>query len=134
MRPAARRYRRAQAEPFAEILDVGHVVVVAARSEHHEAPLRDVPEHLEEAAIALAVDAGRTRDDELHAGARRGVAADALAFELRLLVDVAGPERRVFVRGRMFDVAVHADGAALHHAPSPGVARKLDERGRRPSR
>ena len=47
---------------------------------------------------------------------RARLARQALAFELRLLIDVARLERRVLVRRRMLDVAVHADRAAVHHA------------------
>ena len=54
-----------------------------------------------------------------------------LAFELRLLIDVAGRERRVFVGRRMLDVAVDADGAAVHHAPRAGALRQLDDACRR---
>ena len=50
-----------------------------------------------------------------------------LAFDLRALIDVAGPERRVFVRRRMLDVAVDADRAAVHDAADAGPCRLLDE-------
>ena len=49
-------------------------------------------------------------------GARRRLARDALAFDFRLLINVAGPQRRVFVGRRMLDVAMHADRAAVHDA------------------
>ena len=64
--------------------------------------------------------------DELDAGSRRGLARHALPFELRLLVDVAGPQRRILVGRRMLDVAVHADRAAVHDAPHAGRAGRLD--------
>ena len=56
-----------------------------------------------------------------------GLARQALPFELRLLVDVAGLQRRVLVRRRMLDVAVNADRAAVHDAPHAGARRRLDE-------
>ena len=52
---------------------------------------------------------------------------DPLAFELRVLVDVAGAERRVLVRRRMLDVSVHADGAAVHDAFRTRPRRGLDD-------
>ena len=55
--------------------------------------------------------------------ARRRLARDPLPFELRLLIDVARPERRILVGRRMLDVAVHADGAAVHDAPHACRAR-----------
>ena len=60
--------------------------------------------------------------------ARGGLASDALAFELGLLIDVAGRERRVLVGRRVLDVAVHADRAAVHDAAHAGGLRELDER------
>ena len=66
--------------------------------------------------------------------ARAGLARDRLPFELGLLVDVAGLERRVFVGRRMLDVAVHADGAAVHDAlrtpPTAAAMHDVANRGR----
>ncbi len=56
-----------------------------------------------------------------------GLARDALAFDFRHLIDIAGPQRRIFVRRRMFDVAVHADRAAVHDAPNAGAGRGVDQ-------
>ena len=44
------------------------------------------------------------------------LARQLFGFELGLLIDVARIERRVLVRRRMLDVAVHAAGAAMHDA------------------
>ena len=92
-----------------------------ARSEHEEPPAGNAAKQLEQPAIARSVDAGGPRDHDLHASASRGFARSAFAFELRDLIDVAGLQRRVLVRRRMFDVAVHTDSAAvddpLHAGP-----------------
>ena len=68
---------------------------------------------------------GRTIDELDAASARRGSRATLFAFELRHLVDVAGPQRRVLVGRRMLDVAVHADGAAVDDAADAGARRPL---------
>ena len=113
----------AQPEAVDEIVDVGQMVIDFA------------------AARASASGAARRRETASAAGDRRdrrcrsaativtsmpvraaGLPRQLLAFELGLLVDVAGTERRVLVRRRMLDVAVHADGAAVHDAPHPGFA------------
>ena len=53
---------------------------------------------------------------------RAELARELLGFELGALIDVAGSERRVFVGGRLLDVAVHAAGAAVHDAADAGGA------------
>ena len=58
------------------------------------------------------------------------LARDLLAFELGHLVDVAGLERRVFVGGRMLDVSVNADRAAVHDAPHAAPRAPLRRRRR----
>ena len=62
--------------------------------------------------------------------------AMTLPFELRLLVHVAGPERRIFIRRRVLDVAVDADGAAMDDPPRAAGFRRFDHRphGRRVDR
>ena len=61
----------------------------------------------------------------------RRLAGDPLAFDFRDLIDVAGPQRRVFVRRRMLDVAMHADGAAMHDASDAGGRGGFDQMRRR---
>ena len=56
-----------------------------------------------------------------------GVARQLFAFELRLLVHVAGLQGRVFVRRRMLHVAVHADRAAMHDALHARSRRSFDD-------
>ena len=56
-----------------------------------------------------------------------GFASDALPFDLRLLINVAGPQGRIFVRRWMLDVAMHADGAAVHDAANAGAGRGVDQ-------
>ena len=91
-----------------------------------ESSAGDAAKQLQQPPVARPVDAGRPRDHDFDARARRRLAGDALPFELRLLVDVAGLERRVFVRRGMLDVAVHADGAAVHHAARAAARGGLD--------
>ena len=57
---------------------------------------------------------------------RAELARQLFGFELGVLIDVAGIERRVLVRRRMRDVAVHAAGAAVHHPRAPGASRRLE--------
>ncbi len=72
VRPAGGgRHRGAQPQAFADVVDVRQVVRDAAGTEQHEAPLRDLAEQFEQAAIARAVDSRRPRDDQLDAEARR---------------------------------------------------------------
>ena len=113
-------------KPFDEIVDVGQMVIdVAGCRACEPAAAGDAAKQLQQAAIARTVDAGRPHDRHLDAGARRRLARQPLAFELRLLIDVARPERRVFVRRRMLDVAVDADRAAVHDAADAGARRPL---------
>ena len=95
--------------------------------EHHKSPPRDASEQLQQPAIAGAVDARRTCDRDRHPRARRRIASDALAFDFRHLIDIAGPQRRVFVRGRMLDVAVHANRAAVDKPPNAGGGGGVDQ-------
>ena len=128
MRPAAAGTVAAQPEPLHQIVDVGQVIEHLARAEHREAAAREAAEHLEEARVARTVDADRPRDDDVEARSRPELARQLLGFELGLLVDVAGIERRVLVGRRIGDVAVHAAGAAMHDAAR--AARRAPPRAR----
>src|SRR5262249_38468563 len=55
------------------------------------------------------------------------VARASLPFDLRHLVDIPRRERRILVRGRMLDVAVDADGAAVDDAPHARPGGGLDQ-------
>ena len=90
--------------------------------------LRDAAKQLQKPAIAGAVDPGRAHDHQLDAAVTRPIAGALLAFELRDLIDVARPERRVLVGRRMLDVAVHANGAAVHDAADAGPRAGVDDR------
>ena len=48
---------------------------------------------------------------------RFAATAEPLAEEFRLLIDIAGRERCVFVSRRVLDVTMDADRAAVHDAP-----------------
>ena len=118
IRPPCRRGDfAAQPKPIDEVVDVRQVIVNLTGTENHETATGDAAKEFQEAPIAWPVDASRTRDDNFDAGVGRCLACDALAFELRLLVDVARTERRILVGRRMLDIAVHADSAAVDHAP-----------------
>ncbi len=54
------------------------------------------------------------------------LARQLLGFELGVLIDVAGIERRILVGRRIGDVTVHAAGAAVHHAATPRGVRRLE--------
>ena len=126
MRPAARGTVAAQPEALDEIVDVGQVIEDPAVTENQEPASRDARE--------TASAAGDRRDRRCRVGRamttstpvlRRRLARDALPFELRDLIDVAGLERRVLVRGRMLDVAVDTDRAAVDDAPGAGARPRL---------
>ena len=91
-------------------------------AQHDKSPARHAAKELQQPAIARAVDAGRARDGHRQARALRRFARDALPFDLRHLINIAGPQRRVLVRRRMLDVAVHADRAAMHDPAHAGAA------------
>ena len=129
-----RRVLAAQPKAFDEIVDVGQMVVDLAAAERDPAAPRDAAKQLQQPAIAGTVDAAGPRDRDLDAEPRARFAREPLAFELRLLIDVARPERRVFVGGRMLDIAVHADRAAVDHAAHAGAGGRFDELAARPSR
>src|SRR5688500_3729729 len=92
------------------------MVIDLAAPKRNPATARHTPEQLQQAAVARAVDAARTYDRHLDAQPRAGFAGGLFAFEFRFLIDIAWPERCVFVRGRVLDVAVHPDGTAMDHA------------------
>src|SRR4029079_19420840 len=102
-------------QPSDEVVDVREVIKDLARAQNNESPACDTAKQLQQTPIAGSVDARRPRDDNFHSRLARGRASDVLAFELRLLVDVARTERRIFVCWRPLDVAMHADGAAVHN-------------------
>ena len=108
----------AEAKALDKIVDVSEVVEDLAVAKNHETAMRDTAKQLEQAAIAGTVDARGSRDDDFDAGAARRGARNRFAFELRLLVDVARAQRRLFVGGRVLDVAVDADRAAVDDSAS----------------
>jgi hypothetical protein len=112
------------------------VIKDAAVAKDDEAAARDPAEQLQETTIAGTIDAGRPRNDDVDSRVARGFACDDLSFELRLLLNVAGPERRVFIRRRALDVAVDTDGAAVDDPPGTACLRRFDHRphGRRVDR
>src|SRR5262245_10414034 len=97
-------------------------------AEHQEATLRHFSEDLEEPSIGRSVDAAGTNDHKLESGSASRVPANLLPFQFRFLVDVPRTERRILVRRRVLDIAVDADGAALHNAADAGPPRNLDDR------
>ena len=48
-----------------------------------------------------------------------------------LLIQIARLQRRILIGRRMLDIAVNADGAAMHHAAHAAVCRDLDNAARR---
>ena len=67
--------------------------------------------------ISRPVYADRPNDDDIESrGPPAELGGQALALELRALVDVARRERRRLVGGRILDMTVHAAGAAVHDA------------------
>src|SRR5262249_37555226 len=118
---------RAQPESLTEVVDVREVVEDAPIPEHDETAPRNGAEQLEESLVTRTVDTGGTRDDELDAGARSGLASHIFPFELRLLINVARAQRCVFGRGRMLDISVHTDRAAMNDAPYARTRCGLDD-------
>src|SRR5690606_8733098 len=70
----------------------------------------------------------RSRDDELDADPGGRFARETFTLDLRLLIDVSRPERRVLVGRRTLHVTVHADRAAVHDASRTGGCGRLEER------
>ena len=133
MRPAAAGTSPHKPEALDEIVDEGQVIERLPAAEHREAPAREAAEHLQEARVARAVDADRPRDDDVEAVGAPNSRASCLGFELGLLIDVAGIERRIFVGRRIRDVAVHAAGAAVHDAPDAAPPARASSTFRVPS-
>ena len=102
----------------------GHVAEVRGNG---EAAAGDAAKELQQPPIAGTVNPRRTHDGDADTGSGGRLARNGLAFELRLLIDVARLERRVLARGRILDVAVHADGAAMHDARHARRRRFLDQ-------
>ena len=102
-----------------------------SRPKHHKSPPRNSTEQLQQPAIPGAVNAGRARDRDRHTRSRRGVAGDPLPFDLCDLIDIARPDGGILGCGRMLDIAVHADRAAVHQPLNPGVGRGFDQRAHR---
>jgi hypothetical protein len=118
----------AQPESLDQIVDVGQMVMDLAAAERDPLTARHASEQFQQASIARAIDPGRPRDGHLHTGTCGRLAGNALRFELGLLIDVAGLERRIFAGGRTFDVAVDADRAAVNHSSNPAAGRCFDQR------
>ena len=121
-----RRVFAAESKALDEIVDVGEMVVDFPAAQHRKAA-HGVPEQLQESAVARTVDAARPDNRDLDAEPRRGRPRPLFPFDFRPLIDVARPERRVLVRRRMLDVAVHAHRTAVHDATHAGARRLLDE-------
>src|SRR4051812_44324255 len=107
---------RTEKESREKIVDVRQVIEDLARAKNDEPSSRDASKQLQQTAIAGAVNAGGSRDHHFHAGVASGGPGGGLPFELRLLIDVTGPKRRIFICGWMLDITVNADGAAMHDA------------------
>src|SRR5258706_291009 len=115
-----------EAKAFHQIVDVSQMVIDFAAAECEPSLPGNTAKEPEQPAIAGAIDAGRPRDGDLDAQARRRVPGETLALELRLLIHITWPQRRLLVGGWMLDVSVHADRAAMNH-PSRAAARsRLD--------
>jgi hypothetical protein len=114
-----------------EVVDERQVIKDLAVAENDEAPASDAAKKLQQSTIARSVDAGRPRDDDLHAGLARSNSGDVFSFELCLLIDVTRPERRVLICWWMFDVTMDADGAAVHDALRTTGFGRLDDRANR---
>ncbi len=117
----------AQAEALDEIVDMGQMVIDPAASERDPSTPGHAAKQLQQPTVAGAVDAGRPDDHDLDAEARARPASQLFAFELGDLVDVARPERRVFVGRRMLHVAVHADRAAMDEPTDAGSCGRFDQ-------
>jgi len=89
---ATGRGRRLATQPEAldQIVDVRQVIVNASGAKHDEPPPRHATEQLQQPPIARTVNAGRPRDHHFHPGGGRRFPRQPLAFDLRLLIDVAG--------------------------------------------
>ena len=122
----------AKPKPLHEVIDVCQMIEDVSGPEHDKSPPRHATKQLEQAAIARSIDAGRPCDRDGEPRARGCLTRDALSFDLGLLINIAGPQRCVFIRGRMLDVAVHAHRAAMHHpcARRPPRRRQSDRQRR----
>ena len=110
-----------------EIVDVGQVVEDAPVAENHEPAAAHAAEEFEKTTIAGAIDSGGPDDDDFDPGRASGVASNLLPFQLGLLIDIAGPERRILVGWWAFDVSVHADRAAMNDAARPARLCRFDD-------
>src|SRR4029453_2744631 len=120
--------RAAQAKALHQIVDVREVIKDTAISENDEPAAADTAKELEKSAVARTVNARRPDDDDFDPGVARRLAGDLLPFQLCLLIDVARPQRRIFVGWWMLDVPVYTDSAAGHHAPGASGACRVDDR------
>ena len=110
-----------------EVIDVREVIKDLAVSKNDESAACHAAKELQQTTIPGPVNTGRSGDDDFHSCLARGFASDVLPFELRLLVNVAGPERRIFVCRRTFDVTMDADGAAVDNPFGATRLRRLDD-------
>src|SRR5262249_33836099 len=122
-----RRVGAAQPEAFHEIVDERQMVIDLARTERHPPVPCDAAKQPQQPSIAGTINAGRPHDGDLDAPLRAGLPCKPLPSELRLLIDVARPQRRILVRGRVLTVAVNADRAAVHHTLHAVPRCRLDE-------
>jgi len=90
-----------------------------AAAEHDELALVDHPVHLEHAPVAGTIDADRTDDGDRQPLLPVEKERHLFAFGLGLLIDIPGSDRSVLVRRGLFDVTVHAAGAAVQHPAHP---------------
>ncbi len=128
VRPVGRgRHFPAQPESLDEVVDVRQMIEDVSGPEHDKTPPRHAPEELEQAAIAGAVDARRTRNCHGQPGTGGRLSRHALPFDFRLLVNVARLKGCVFGGRGMLDIAMHADRTAVHDAAGARFGRRLDD-------
>src|ERR1044072_7135350 len=96
-----------------------HMVEDLPAAEDAEWAAAHAANQLQEPPIAGAINARGSDDDELDTAFLRAGARMLFAFELGDLREAAGTKRRSLVRGRVLDVPVHADRAAMDDASDP---------------
>src|SRR6185312_2164715 len=100
-------------EAVDEIVDMHHMQLRRAAADHDEDAASDRAVELEKPQVPLSIRRAGTDDDDGLAASRRGAHGE-LALELGEMANVAGAERIGFARGRVYDVAMHAAGRAMH--------------------
>ncbi len=120
-----RGHGAAESKPFDKIVDERQVIEHPAAADHRKSPPREAAEHSQKPRVAGSVNSNRPRHDHIETGALAKLTRRLLRLELGFLVNVAGIERRIFIRGRIGNVPMHAAGAAVHQSSRAAGFRRV---------